>query len=75
MINAGYMVLEPSIFDYISGDTEVFEKKPLETIATEGQLIAYMHRGFWKCMDTQRDKLQLEQMIESGNAPWMVWEN
>ena len=75
VINAGYMVLEPSIFDYISGDTEVFEKKPLETIATEGQLIAYMHRGFWKCMDTQRDKLQLEQMIESGNAPWMVWEN
>ena len=75
VINAGYMVLEPSIFDYISGDTEVFEKKPLETIATEGQLIAYMHRGFWKCMDTQRDKLQLEQMIESGKAPWMVWEN
>lgn len=75
VINAGYMVLEPSIFDYISGDTEVFEKKPLETIATEGQLIAYMHRGFWKCMDTQRDKLQLEKMIESGNAPWMVWEN
>ena len=75
VINAGYMVLEPSIFDYISGDAEVFEKKPLETIAKEGQLLAYMHRGFWKCMDTQRDKLQLEKMIENGNAPWMVWEN
>ena len=75
VINAGYMVLEPSIFDYISGDTEIFEKRPLETIAAEGQLIAYMHRGFWKCMDTQRDKLQLEKMIESGNAPWMAWED
>ena len=75
VINAGYMVLEPSIFDYISGDTEIFERRPLETIAAEGQLIAYMHRGFWKCMDTQRDKLQLEKMIESGNAPWMAWED
>lgn len=74
VINAGYMVLEPKIFDYISGDSEVFEKKPLETIAAEGQLMAYMHRGFWKCMDTQRDKQQLENLIESGQAPWMVWE-
>lgn len=74
VINAGYMVLEPAIFDYISGDSEVFEKKPLETVAVEGQLKAYMHTGFWKCMDTQRDKQQLENMIANGEAPWMVWE-
>ena len=71
--NGGYMVLEPEIFDYIDGDDTVFEKKPLETVAAEGQLKAYMHKGFWKCMDTQRDKEQLEKMIASGEAPWMVW--
>jgi len=73
VINAGYMVLNPEIFDYIDGDDTVFEKKPLETVAEEGQLKAYMHKGFWKCMDTQRDKEQLEKMIASGEAPWMVW--
>lgn len=73
VINAGYMVLNPEIFDYIDGDDTVFEKKPLETVAAEGQLKAYMHKGFWKCMDTQRDKEQLEIMIASGEAPWMVW--
>ena len=73
VINAGYMVLNPEIFDYIDGDATVFEKKPLETVAAEGQLKAYMHKGFWKCMDTQRDKEQLEKMIASGEAPWMVW--
>ena len=73
VINAGYMVLNPEIFDYIDGDDTVFEKKPLETVAAEGQLKAYMHQGFWKCMDTQRDKEQLEKIIASGEAPWMVW--
>lgn len=73
VINAGYMVLNPQIFDYIEGDETVFEKKPLETVAAEGQLMAYMHKGFWKCMDTQRDKEQLEKLIASGEAPWMVW--
>lgn len=73
VINAGYMVLNPKIFDYIDGDDTVFEKKPLETVAAEGQLKAYMHKGFWKCMDTQRDKEQLEKIIASGEAPWMVW--
>ena len=72
VINAGYMVLNPEIFDYIDGDDTVFEKKPLETVAAEGQLKAYMHKGFWKCMDTQRDKEQLEKIIASGEAPWMV---
>lgn len=73
VINAGYMVLNSEIFDYIDGDDTVFEKKPLEKLATEGQLKAYVHKGFWKCMDTQRDKEQLEKLIELGEAPWMVW--
>ena len=74
VINAGYMVLEPEVFGYISGDEEIFERKPLETLAKEGELKAFMHTGFWKCMDTQRDKAQLEKMIAEKNAPWMVWE-
>ena len=73
VINAGYMVLNPEIFDYIEGDSTVFEKAPIEKVAADGQLMAYMHKGFWKCMDTQRDKQQLEEMIASGNAPWMLW--
>ena len=75
VINAGYMVLNPEIFDYIDGDSTVFEKKPLERLARNGELMAYQHDGFWKCMDTQRDKQQLEDMIAAGNAPWMRWEN
>ncbi len=73
VINGGYMVLEPKIFDYIEGDNTVFEKKPIEQMALDRQLAAYMHKGFWKCMDTQRDKQQLEQMIAEGNTPWMCW--
>ena len=73
MINAGFMVLNPEIFDYIEGDETVFEKKPLETLALEGQLMAYKHEGFWKCMDTQRDKQQLEDLWESGEAYWKKW--
>lgn len=74
MINAGFMVLNPEIFNYIEGDATVFERAPIERVAADGQLMAYMHHGFWKCMDTQRDKQKLEEMIESGNAPWMVWK-
>ena len=73
VINAGYMVLNPEIFDYLEGDSTVFERVPIDRAAREGQLMAYRHNGFWKCMDTQRDKRQLEEMIASGNAPWMVW--
>lgn len=73
MINGGYMVLNPEIFNYIEGDDTVFEKVPLETVANMGQLMAFKHEGFWKCMDTQRDKNQLEEMWESGNAPWKIW--
>lgn len=76
LINGGYMVLEPKVFDYITeGDSTVFEQKPLEKLAEDNQLVAYEHKGFWQCMDTQRDKMQLEQMWNSGNAKWKVWEN
>lgn len=73
MINGGFMVLNPEIFDYLEGDSTVFEKDPLETVAKMGELMAYKHEGFWKCMDTQRDKQQLEDLWESGQAPWKKW--
>jgi glucose-1-phosphate cytidylyltransferase len=69
-INAGFMVMNPEIFDYIQDDTTVFEKEPLERCAAEGQLMAYRHEGFWQCMDTMRDKKQLEDLWNSGQAPW-----
>ena len=74
VINAGYMVLEPKIFEYLDGDDIVFEKAPLEKLAKEGQLDAYVHDGFWKCMDTKRDKEKLESLINDGEAPWIVWK-
>lgn len=73
VINGGFMVLQPEIFDYIEGDSTIFERTPLEAMANMGQLKGYKHDGFWHCMDTQRDKQALEQMWESGNAPWKVW--
>ena len=75
VINGGFMVMNPEIFDYIDGDDTVFEKSPLEEIAKQGQLMAYNHNGFWQCMDTQRDKQLLEKLWESGNAPWKLWED
>jgi glucose-1-phosphate cytidylyltransferase len=73
-INAGFFVLEPVVFDLIEGDATVFEKEPLETLARQGQLVAYKHRGFWQPMDTLRDKTQLEALWRSGKAPWKVWK-
>ena len=73
-INAGYMVLEPAVFDYIEGDQTVFERQPLERLAAEGQLMSYTHQGFWQCMDTMREKIQLESLWNSGEAPWKSWE-
>lgn len=73
-INAGYMVLEPQVFDYIEGDSTVFEKEPLERLASEGELMSFAHKGFWQCMDTKRQMDKLERMIADGNAPWMVWK-
>lgn len=72
-INAGFMVLQPKIFDYLEGDECVFEYKPLEKLASEGQLMSYTHNGFWQCMDTAREKKYLEDMWEKGIAPWKVW--
>ena len=70
MINGGFMVMQPEIFDYLEGDSTVFEREPLETLAQAGQLMAYKHDGFWQCMDTQRDKQKLEELWASGKAPW-----
>lgn len=73
-INAGYMVLEPKVFDYLSGDDCIFEQAPLQQLAAEGQLMCYQHRGFWQCMDTMREKIQLENLWKHGKAPWKVWD-
>ena len=72
-INGGFMVLEPEIFDIIKDDSTIFEREPLENLAKENQLVAYLHHGFWQCMDTIRDKNKLEELWESGKAPWKVW--
>ena len=72
-INAGYMVLEPNIFDYLNGDGAVFEKDVLERIASEGNLMSYVHKGFWQCMDSIREKQLLEEIWEKGNVPWKRW--
>jgi glucose-1-phosphate cytidylyltransferase len=73
-INGAFFVLEPEVFDYIDGPETQFEKAPLERLARDGQLMAYQHAGFWQCMDSLSDKLKLEQMWESGRAPWVTWD-
>ncbi len=73
-INGGYMVLEPEVLDYIEGDTTSFEREPLERLALEGQLTNYRHQGFWRCMDTLQDKQKLEELWNTGKAPWKTWE-
>lgn len=73
MINIGFMVCQPEFLEYIEGDATVLEKAPLETAAKLGQLMAFKHEGFWQCMDTVREKEQLEKMWADGNAPWKVW--
>lgn len=73
-INAGFMVLEPQVFGYLSEeDSCIFEQEPLSRLAAEGQLMSYQHRGFWQCMDTLREKVELDNLWESGKAPWKVW--
>lgn len=73
LINGGYFVLQKSVIDYIENDQTVWEEGPLEQLSKEGQLIAYRHKGFWKPMDTLREKNQLESLWKSNNAPWKVW--
>jgi glucose-1-phosphate cytidylyltransferase len=72
-INGGFFVCQPQVLDYISNDNTVFEQEPLQNLAIEGQLLHYRHHGFWKCMDTLRDKKMLNEMWDSGNAKWKIW--
>jgi len=73
LINGGFMVFEPEIFDYLDDDTTVLEKSPLNRLSQEGQLMGFNHHGFWQCMDTQREKQKLEELWYSGKAPWKIW--
>jgi glucose-1-phosphate cytidylyltransferase len=72
-INGAFFVLEPQVLDYIDGDETEWEKEPLERLAADGQLMAYRHEGYWQCMDTLRERKLLEQLWDSGRAPWKVW--
>lgn len=73
LINGGFFVLSPQVMDYITGDQTIWEREPLERLAQEGNLAAFEHTGFWQPMDTLRDKTQLEELWQSGQAPWMTW--
>ena len=74
MINGGFFVLSPEVIDLIQDDSTIWEKEPLENLASDGELAAFHHHGFWQPMDTLRDKTHLEELWASGNAPWMVWK-
>ncbi|PIT99575.1 MAG: glucose-1-phosphate cytidylyltransferase [Bdellovibrionales bacterium CG10_big_fil_rev_8_21_14_0_10_45_34] len=74
-INGGFFILNPKVIDYISDDTTIWEREPLENLAKNKELVAYHHNGFWLPMDTLRDKQTLEEMWDSGSAPWKVWSN
>lgn len=73
MINGGFMVMEPNVLDYIEGDSTILERGPLERLASDDQLMAYKHEGFWHCMDTQRDREKLEELWADEQAPWRIW--
>ena len=73
MINGGFFVLSPLVLDYITDDQTIWEREPLERLAEEGNLTAFQHHGFWQPMDTLRDKTYLEELWQSGKAPWKVW--
>lgn len=75
LINAGFMVLNSGVFDYIEGDWSIFEKAVLAPLAQIGELKSYYHSGFWQCMDTKREKDKLEELWGSGNAPWKLWKD
>lgn len=73
LINIGFMVFEPKIFDYIVGDSSILEREPLNNLVADNQLVGYVHKGFWQCMDTIREKQKLEQLWATGQAPWKIW--
>ena len=74
LINIGFMVFEPELFDYIDGDTTVFEKEPMIRLVEKNQLAGFVHKGYWQCMDTLREKQQIESLWNSGKAPWKLWD-
>jgi len=74
-INGAFFVLEPGVFDYIEGDNTQWEKEPLERLASDRQLVAFRHAGFWQCMDTLHEKQKLEKLWQSGQAPWKIWKD
>lgn len=74
LINVGFMVFEPELFSYIEGDHIMLEKEPMTALVEKKQLMSYVHRGFWQCMDTKREKEALERMWSEGKAPWKLWE-
>ena len=73
-INAGYMVLEPEVFDLLDGDSCIFEKTALVELANKGELMSYIHEGFWQCMDNIREKNMLEDLLAQNKAPWKRWD-
>lgn len=74
MVNGGFFVLTPRVLDYLDSDSTIWEQQPLQRLASEGQLMAYEHQGFWQPMDTLRDKNYLEELWASGQAPWQIWK-
>lgn len=74
IINGGFMVMSPKIFDFIDGDETIFEQEPLQALVDRGELMSFYHEGFWQCMDTQREKNKLEELWNTGKAPWKIWK-
>ena len=74
LINIGFMVFEPQLFDYIVDDFTVFEKEPMLGLVEKHELMSYVHTGYWQCMDTLREKQKLEELWQSNKAPWKTWE-
>lgn len=75
LINIGFMVMEPAIFDLIDGDSVTFEKEPMNRLVEKKELVGYVHTGYWQCMDTLREKRQIEELWDTGKAPWKLWED
>jgi glucose-1-phosphate cytidylyltransferase len=74
IINGGFMVMKPEIFDFIKGDDTIFEQEPLQALVDRRELMSFYHNGFWQCMDTQREKNKLEELWQSTKAPWKIWK-
>ena len=75
VINGGFMVMNPQVFDYLKDDQTVFEQEPMKRLASEGELMSFYHDGFWQCMDTKREMKKLEELWQSKQAPWKIWKD